>query len=143
MLVFLLCKAQLVFAGPDNFNNIKKYAKCAALQNIVANILSETEQDFYRHEYHHAAQDSMIVAMEFVRISEYSKATLDELYGLYLDEYHKLLLPEQDSNNVAVFVENLRPQITQCKYLNELQADIIRKIKNRRVEDKLGVPALN
>lgn len=77
-----LCAKSISLADIDNYENLKKYMKCAVLQNVVANILSETEKDFYQHNYHQAARDSMIVAMEFVKISEHSKDTVDRLYGL-------------------------------------------------------------
>lgn len=54
----------------DDYNHIKKYVNCAALQYIIADILSPTEEDCYRHDLHYAAQDSTIVAMELVKASD-------------------------------------------------------------------------
>ena len=85
------------------YDHIKKYVKCAALQNIVANILSPTEENYYRHELQHDAQDSIIIAMELVKVrDEYARETVDEFYDIYLDEYRKLIASEQDNQGVGL-----------------------------------------
>ena len=113
----------------DYYSHINKYAKCEAVQNVMANIASESEEEFYQHELHHASLDSRIVALEFAKAGQYEKELVAELYNTYLDEYRKQLRESQD---VEVFVAALRPYVTQCQRLNEMQSDVISRVKQQR-----------
>ena len=73
--------------GFDHYAYVKKYVKCEAVQNVAANISSESEEEFYQHELHFASLDSRAIALEFARAGNYSPAEVEELYGTYLDEY--------------------------------------------------------
>ena len=115
--------------GFDYYEHINKYAKCEAIQNVAANILSESEEEFYRHEYHHASLDSRIVALEFARAGNYQEEVVDELYDAYLSEYKQIL---SENDNVDNFMQALRPHIAKCKELNEMQEDIIQRKKEER-----------
>ena len=110
---------------------IKKYAQCEALQNVVANVLSQSEEEYLKHELHLAAKDSRIVMQEFVRVSGIAPEFAEELYAVYLDEYRKALIPNGQDNQLDLFIGNIRPQLNNCKELNEIQADIINRHKNR------------
>ncbi|MFK7793849.1 MAG: hypothetical protein AB8B89_00730 [Gammaproteobacteria bacterium] len=118
----LLFSQSIMSEGFDYYAHMNKYAKCEALQNVVANIASESEQEFYQHELHHASLDSRIIALEFAKAGRYEKGLVDELYLTYLDEYRDLL---KKSEEVEVFVASLSPHVEKCRELNEMQVDII------------------
>ncbi len=121
---------QNIFAeGFDYYAHINKYSKCEAVQNVVANILSESEEEFYQHEYHHASLDSRIIAIEFAKAGKYEEGLIDELYYTYLDEYRSLL---KESEDVEKFVSSLRPEVAKCEKLNEMQEDILRRKRQEK-----------
>jgi hypothetical protein len=129
---FFLTFSQAVFAGGFvYYAHINKYTKCEALQNVLANILSESEQEFYQHEAHHDSLDSRIVALEFAGASNYKESLVDELYASYLDEYRALL---KESEDVEVFAASLKLPAEKCHQLNEMQADII--LRKRKQNEK-------
>ncbi len=103
-------------AGFDYYAHINKYTKCEALQNVVANISSESEQQFFQHESHHDSLDSRIIALELAKAGNYQQGLVEELYSTYLDEYRDLL---KQSEDVEVFAASLRPQAEKCRQLNE------------------------
>ena len=114
----------------DNYELIKRYVKCAALQNVVANILSNSEEEFYRHDLHRSAQDSTIVAKELVNTSRrYSQSMMNDLYATYLEEYRRIVQSDEQGEDLSFFLNSVRPQVEQCKRHNELQADIIQRKK--------------
>lgn len=115
--------------GFDYYAHINKYTKCEALQNVVANIASESEQEFYQHESHHASLDSRIIALEFAKAGNYEEGMVDELYFTYLDEYRNLL---EKSEEVEVFAASLKPHAEKCRQLNEMQEDIIRRKREEK-----------
>lgn len=115
----------------DYYAHINKYVKCEAIQNVVANIVSESEQEFYQHELHHASLDSRIVALEFAKAGNYKEAMVAELYNTYLDEYRSQLKGSQD---VEKFVAALRPHVSTCQRLNDMQSDIIERKKQQRIK---------
>ncbi|MDW3095636.1 MAG: hypothetical protein R8G33_08185 [Gammaproteobacteria bacterium] len=129
-----ICFCQNIFAeGFDYYEHINKYTKCEAVQNVVANILSETEEKFYQHESHHASLDSRIIALEFARAGKYEEGLIDELYHTYLDAYRDLL---EQSEDVEKFTASLKPQVTKCKKLNEMQEDILRRKRQEKINNK-------
>jgi hypothetical protein len=124
-LLVLLAFSQSINAGEfDYYAHINKYTKCEALQNVIANILSQSEQEFYQHESHYASLDSRIIALEFAKAGNHEKWLVNELYYTYLDEYRALL---KQSEDVEVFAASLRPHAEKCRQLNEIQEDIIRR----------------
>ena len=130
MLLLFLSLFQSAYAeGFDYYAHINEYTKCEALQNVIANISSESEQEFYRHESHHASLDSRIIALEFAKAGNYEESVVDELYGTYLDEHREMLKKSED---IEVFAASLRPHAEKCQQLNEMQEDIIRR---KREED--------
>lgn len=120
--VFLSCNVSS--EGFDYYAHINKYTKCEALQNVVANIESESEQEFYQHASHHASLDSRIIALELASAGNYEEGMVDELYFTYLDEYRDLL---KNSEEVEAFAASLKPHVAKCRQLNEMQEDIIRR----------------
>ena len=117
--------------GFDYYPHIKKYAKCEAVQNVMANIISESEEEFYQHELHHASIDSRIVALEFARAGQYKEGLVDELYNTYLDEYRSQL---RQGDDVDKFVAALRPLVNKCQQLNEMQSDVIARKKQQYIK---------
>lgn len=117
--------------GFDFYAHVNKYTKCEAVQNVMANISSESEQEFYQHELHHASLDSRIVALEFARAGQYEEGLVDELYNTYLDEYRKQL---KDSQDVDKFVAALHPHVKECRRLNAMQSDVIARKKQQRLK---------
>lgn len=117
--------------GFDFYAHVNKYAKCEAVQNVMANISSESEQEFYQHELHHASLDSRIVALEFARAGKYEEGLVDELYNTYLDEYREEL---KESKDVDKFVAALHPYIKECRRLNAMQSDVIARKKQQRLK---------
>ena len=124
LLLFLSLFQSAYAEGFDYYAHINKYTKCEALQNVIANISSESEQEFYRHESHHASLDSRIIALEFAKAGNYEESVVDELYGTYLDEYREMLKKSED---IEVFAASLRTHAEKCQQLNEMQEDIIRR----------------
>lgn len=110
--------------GFDYFAQIKKYTKCEAVQNVMANILSESEQEFYQHELHYASLDSRIVALELAKAGGYQAEHIDELFLTYLNEYRNQL---EQNEEVDTFIAALRPHVKKCRRLNEMQKDIIER----------------
>ena len=123
-LVFLTFSQAVYAEGFDYYAHINKYTKCEALQNVLANILSESEQEFYQHESHHDSLDSRIIALEFAGAGNYEESLVDELYSSFLDEYRVLL---QESEDVEVFAASLRSPAKKCHQVNEMQEDVMRR----------------
>ena len=124
LLVFFLLSLNAQSEGFDYYAHINKYIKCEALQNVIANISSQSEQEFYQHESHYASLDSRTIALEFAKAGKYEEGLLDELYNTYLDEYRDLL---KQSDDVDVFRASLLPGAEKCRKLNEMQEDIIQR----------------
>jgi len=131
MVIILFFTKSSFAAGFDYYAHINKYTKCEALQNVVANISSESEQDFYQHESHHASLDSRIIALELAKAGKYEEWLVDELYSTYLDEYRDLL---KQSEDVSVFAASLKPHAEKCRQLNEMQEDIIRRKREQNAK---------
>ena len=129
LLLFLSLFQSAYAEGFDYYAHLNKYTKCEALQNVIANISSESEQEFYRHESHHASLDSRIIALEFAKAGNHEESVVNELYGTYLDEYREMLKKSED---IEVFAASLRTHAEKCQQLNEMQEDIIRR---KREED--------
>ena len=131
MLLVSVLTSALYADGFDYYAHINKYVKCEAVQNVMANITSESEQEFYQHELHHASLDSRMIAMEFARVGKYKQGLVDELYHTYLDEYRSELKKNEE---VEEFVAALKPQVKKCQRLNEMQSDIISRKKQQAVK---------
>ena len=129
LIVLCICINPIIAEGFDYYLHINKYTKCEAVQNVMANIASESEQEFYQHELHHASLDSRIVALEFAKAGQYEEGLVAELYNTYLDEYRKQLKESQD---VEVFVAALQPYVQECERLNDMQLDVITRVKQQR-----------
>ena len=119
----------LAYAEVNYQEQIKTYVRCEALQNVVASILSDSEEEFFQHELHHAANDSNVIAKHLTRIGDYREEVLDELYLIYLDEFQNDLLKRAENGEANLFMQDARPQLDRCEELNELQADIIQRSK--------------
>lgn len=131
IIIAVAVSAQHAPAGEfDYMGQIKKYVKCEAVQNVAANILSKSEEEFHQHELNHASLDSRIVAMELARAGGYTSEHIDELYYVYLSEYRKILQASENQEEVDSFLKSLGPQIEKCEDLIEMQADIIEQKKN-------------
>lgn len=125
ILIFLFMLGSYINAdGFDHYAYVKKYVKCEAVQNVAANISSESEEEFYQHELHFASLDSRTIALEFARAGNYSPAEVEELYGTYLDEYRATLNESEDADE---FLKSLTPQVKKCRQLNEMQKDILER----------------
>ena len=122
--IFLAFSHGVYAEGFDYFAHINKYTKCEALQNVIANISSESEQDFYQHESHHDSLDSRIIALEFAGAGNYKESLVNKLYASYLDEYRVLL---KESDDVDMFAASLKSPAKKCRQLNEMQEDVIRR----------------
>lgn len=128
-LILTIISQEVLSEGFDYKVHIEKYMKCEAVQNVAANILSQSEQEFYQHELHNASLDSRIVALELARAGNYNEELVDELYNTYLTEYRKSL---SESEGVEKFINSLRLQVDRCKQLNAMQEDIVRRKKQQR-----------
>ncbi len=117
--------------GFDYYAQVNKYAKCEAVLNVMANILSESEQAFYQHELHHASLDARIVALEFAKAGNYQEQVVNEIFTTYLDEYRNQLKLNED---VEKFIAALRPHVKKCQQLNAMQSDIIKRKKTETLE---------
>ena len=125
----LICKQNAFADEFDYLSQIKKYIKCESVLNVSANVLSESEEDFYQHEFHHASIDSRIVALELARVGGYSAEQVDELFYVYLSEYRDALQESEENNELETFMEKLRPVIGECERLIAMQSDIIARWK--------------
>lgn len=131
--VVLITMSNSVLAeGFDYYAQVNKYAKCEAILNVMANILSESEQEFYNHELHHASLDARVVALEFAKAGKYEQAMVGEIYNTYLDEYRDQLKLNED---VEKFISALRPHVKKCRRLNDMQSDVIARKKNQYLDN--------
>ena len=133
-LLFIVFVSATHIASADGFDylgQIKKYVKCEAIQNVAANIESESEEEFHQHELNHASLDSRIVAMELAKAGGYSSEQVSELYYVYLSEYRKILQESEDQSDVDNFLRSLRPLIDECERLIAMQSDLIKSRKNQ------------
>ena len=117
--------------GFDYLGQIKKYVKCEAVQNVAANILSESKEEFHNHELNHASLDSRIVAMKFAKAGDYTPEQVNELYYEYVSEYRSVLQESKDQTEVDNFLDSLGPQLDECEKLIAMQSDIIEREKNQ------------
>ena len=131
LILFSILSCNLYAEGFDYYAHIKKYVKCEAVQNVAANISSESEEEFYQHELHFASLDSRQIALEFARAGNYSPQEVEELYVTYLDEYRAIL---SESEDVDKFLKSLSPQVTKCRKLNDMQKDLLQRNKSTQIE---------
>lgn len=106
----------------DYYPYIAKYAKCEAIQNVMANVASESEQEFFQHALHHASLASRKIALAFAKAGNYQEGMVDEIYQTYLGEYRQQLRSNAQAENL---VAALRPQVKKCQRLLDMQADLI------------------
>ncbi len=118
--------------GFDYYAQVNKYAKCEAVLNVMANILSESEEEFYNHEQHHASLDARVVALELAKAGNFEQAMVGEIYNTYLNEYRDQLKLSED---VEKFIVLLRPHVKKCRRLNDMQSDIIARKKKQYLEN--------
>lgn len=128
----LLIMAMTVHAeGFDFYAQVNKYAKCEAVLNVMANILSDSEEEFYRHEFHHASLDSRVIALEFAKAGDLETGLVDEIFATYLDEYRNQL---EINDDVEKFIAALRPYAKTCRRLNAMQSDVIARKKQQAIQ---------
>ncbi len=106
----------------DYYPYIAKYARCEAIQNVMANVASESEQEFFQHALHHASLASRKIALAFAKAGSYPAGMVDELYQTYLDEYRQQLRSNAQAESL---IAALRPYVKKCQHLLDMQADLI------------------
>ena len=124
VILLVILASKIKAEGFDHFEYVKKYTKCEAIQNVAANISSQSEEEFFQHELHFSSLDSRVIAMEFARAGKYQEADVEELYAAYLSEYKEVISKTED---VQVFLSSLQPDVKKCKQLNEMQKDILQR----------------
>ena len=110
---------------------IKIYVRCEALMNTTAEILSESAEEYEQHALHQEALNSRIVVLEYIRSGDFNKDGLGDLYLKYKTEFEDVFQKNETDPERNQFLDTLDSEIASCQGLNELQKDIIDRVKKK------------
>lgn len=110
------------------------FAECAALQNTLADIASENEDEYKNHMLHHSASDAITIATDFSLLAGQSKEHVQFNYQHHISRFISML--EKSTDGYQRFAVEVRPIIKKCAALNTIQTGLIteRRKQNYSVE---------
>lgn len=113
------------------------FAECSALQNTLASLISNNQQEFENHTLHHAANDALIVASDFAQAGGLDEGIVKTQYDFHYARFQDMLNASTTDNEL--FAEEAKPIIDKCASLNDIQTQLIseRQKQNEPPEDYL------
>ena len=113
------------------------FAECSALQNTLASLISNNQQEFENHTLHHAANDALIVASDFAQAGGLDEGIVKTQYDFHYAKFQDMLNASTTDNEL--FAEKAKPIIDKCASLNDIQTQLIseRQKQNEQPEDYL------
>ncbi len=131
LLVMLPASAnELQLSKEEAYQRVDDFTKCAAIQNLLALTLSNTEEEYNNHFLHMAANGSKIAAQVLGSMGGYKEELVDSLYEVHYSRFIALLkshLAAKDSEGWNKSI--LEPTLAYCAVLNELQAAIVQEVR--------------
>jgi len=108
---------------PDYLEIAQAFAECAALQNTLADLATDSEQAFEDHDLHKSAVDAITVAGDFARVGGHDPAVVELEYDSHIERFHGMLSQGEQAHKT--FIEQVQPVVRRCTALHRVQAALI------------------
>ncbi len=108
---------------PDYLEIARAFAECAALQNTLADLATDSEQEFENHSLHKSAVDAITVAGDFARVGGHDSAVVETEYDSHIERFHGMLSQGEQAHKR--FAEQVQPIVQRCSALHRIQAALI------------------
>ena len=99
------------------------FAECSALQNTLASLISNNQQEFENHSLHHAANDALIVASDFAQAGGLEQGIVKTQYDSHYARFQSML--NESTTDNELFAAEAKPIIDKCASLNNIQTQLI------------------
>jgi len=139
LLFVLLSSSSAVYAeNEDTYEMVDSFAECAAIQNVLAMIVSKSEEEYLNHFLHQAANGALITAMEFSDFGGYKEDLVEVLYGGHFSRLVALRKGYAETNNIEGWNKEIESKITmsagtQTQVSRELYLDVRHEVSMKKL----------
>ena len=110
----------------DYYDMADSFSKCAALNDVMARMITTTEEEFIEHVLHMNSNGARVVALDMAIAGGYKKELVESLYEGHYAKFRDLVETSYAAGKSNA-LEDLQPEMEQCTILQEFQAEYIKE----------------